>query len=124
MAWASFTRWRWPVDMVPMRAEALLAEPDRPEGVARPVGGVALGQPVDLGDVAHEVVGPGVGRQAVVLGGVADARPHRGAGRGGVEAEDLERAVVGPVQAEHQPEQGGLAGAVGAEQAGDARPRR
>ena len=102
-------------------AEALLAETDRPERIARPVGGVALRQPVDLGDVAHEVVGPGVRRQAVVLGGVADARPHGRTGPGGVEAEDLERTAVGLVQTEHEPEQGGLSRAVGAEEAGDAR---
>ena len=121
MAWASFTRWRWPVDIVPMGRKRSSPSPtDHSASLARLVAS-RVGQAVHLGDVAHEVVGPGVGRQAVVLGGVADARPHRGAGRRRVEAEHLERAAVGPVQPEHQPEQGGLARAVGAEQPGDAR---
>ena len=87
MAWASFTRWRWPVDMVPIGPEALLAQPDLPERVAGPAGGLAVGEAVDLGDVADEVVGGGVGRQGVVLGGVADPLAHRGAGADRVEAE-------------------------------------
>ena len=77
------------------RPEPLLAEPDRPEGVARAVGGVAPRQPVHLGEVAHEVVGPRVGRQAVVLGCVPDPRPHPRPGGGRVEAEHLRRSAVG-----------------------------
>ena len=46
-----------------------------------------------------------------------------GPARDRVEAEHLEVAAVGRVQAEDQAEQRGLAGAVGAEQAGDARCR-
>ena len=38
------------------RTKALLAEPHLPEGVARPRRGVAPGESVDLGDVAHEVL--------------------------------------------------------------------
>ena len=94
------------------RAEPLLAQTDLPERVAGPRGGLAVGQAVDLGDVAHEVVGAGVAGQVVVLGGVADPRPHRGPGADRVEAEHPELALVGPVQAEEHAEQGGLAGAV------------
>ena len=70
--------------------------------------------------MGHEVVGLHVGRQRLVLGGVADDGPHVGTGRHRVEAEHLEAAAVGVGEAERQAEQRGLAGAVGAEQAGDA----
>ena len=79
MAWASFTRCRCPVDMVPTGGSA--PRPGRPARARRwpgrwPRGGEA----VDLGHVAHEVVGPHVGREQVVLGGVADAGPDLGPG--------------------------------------------
>jgi hypothetical protein len=56
-----------------------------------------------------------------VLGGVADPGPDLAPGAGRVEPEDLQRAGVGRVQPEQHPDQRGLAGAVGAEQAGDPR---
>ena len=42
-------------------AEPLLAQAHLPERVAAPAGGVAMGQPVHLGQVAHEVDRPHVG---------------------------------------------------------------
>ena len=99
-------------------AEALLAEPDRPEGVARPVGGVAAG----AGRGPGRCGGRGRGRWCRAGGGGARGssrcgRARRRRPRWGRGPRTCERAVVGPVQPEHQPEQGGLAGAVGAEQA-------
>ena len=66
------------------RAEPLLAQADLPQGVAGARGGVPPGQPVELGQVANDVVGGHVGRQGIVLGCVAEAGPHLGAGHPGV----------------------------------------
>ena len=99
------------------RPAALLAQPDLPQHVRCPVGGLAVGEAVDLGDVADEVDRLHVGREQVVLGGVAEQRPDLGAGGGRVDAEHPDLALVGLVEPEDQPEQAGLAGAVGAEQA-------
>ena len=72
----------------PDRSEPLLAEPDLPERVARPAGGLAAGESVQLGDVADDVGGADVGGQGVVLGRVAEAGPHLGTGGPRVTAED------------------------------------
>ena len=90
MAWASFTRWRWPVDMVPMARKRSSPRPTCHRRVAGPTGRLPEGQAVDLGDVADEVLGGGVGRQGVVLGGVADPLAHGGAGLDRVEPEHAE----------------------------------
>ncbi len=100
------------------RPVALLAQADVPQGVAGPGPRLSPWEPVDLSQVADQVVRPYVGGQGVVLGGVADPLTHPGPGDGGVEAEDLDGALVGRMQPEDQPEQRCLAGTVGAEQAG------
>jgi hypothetical protein len=66
---------------------ALLAEANLPEHVGCPVGGLAWGQPVHLGDVAHEVDGLHVGGQQVVFGGVAEQGTHVGARGGRIDPE-------------------------------------
>ena len=76
---------------------------------------------MQFGDVAHEVDRLHVGRQRVVLGGVADPladvgpAPSSGRGRAPRSA-----PWSGRWRPSIMPEQGGLARAVGAEQAGDA----
>ena len=75
------------------RSHPLLAQADLPQHVAGPAGGLAAGQPVQLGDVADEVDRLDVRRQRVVLGRVADPLADLGAGRRGVEAEDPQLAV-------------------------------
>ena len=101
-------------------AEPLLAQAHLPERVAAPGHGVAMGETVHLGQVGHEVDRPHVGGEVVVLGGVADEGPDAGPGVDGVEAEHLDRALVGPGEAEHEAHEGRLARAVGADQPGDA----
>jgi hypothetical protein len=101
------------------RPEPLLAQPHVPERVAGPGHRLPVGEAVHLGQVPDEVVGPDVGGEGVVLGRVADPLAHLAAGGGRVEPEHLQRAGVGSVQAEHQPDEGRLAGAVGAEEPGD-----
>ena len=68
----------------PDRTEALLAEADQPERVVRPLHGRAVRQQVHLGEVAHEVARGQLRRKVVVLGRVADARPHLDARRRGI----------------------------------------
>ena len=82
------------------RPQALLAQPDLPQDVRGAVDGLLAGQTVDLRQVADEVVGGHVAGEVVVLGGVADALPDLGPDLAGVEAEDAQRAGVGPVEAE------------------------
>ena len=101
------------------RTEPLLAQPHLPQGVAGPGDGEAVGQPVDLGEVGHEIDGTHVTREVVVLGRVADEGAHLRPGPQRVEAEDADRAFVGSGQPEHESEQRRLAGPVGADEARD-----
>ena len=106
------------------RPAALLAEPHLPQGVAGPVGGLLAGQAVDLGHVAHQVHRLHIGRQQGVFGAVAEPGPHLGTGGGGVQTEHLDGPAIGPGETEDHADEGGLAGAVGPEQSGDAPAHR
>jgi hypothetical protein len=101
------------------RAVALLEQP----GVAQRVGGArARGgrrQPAQLRHVRQELGRAHLARQAVVLRHVADARAHAHAGRG-VLAEHQRPARGGAQEPHEDLDRGALAGAVLAEDAGDA----
>ena len=116
-ACASLTRWRMPVENVPIRREPLLLEPDLEEHLARAQHRGAPRQPAQLAEVHDEVARRHPARQALVLGHVADAAPQLEAARGGVDAEQPRRAGVGLDEAEQRPHERRLAGAVGAQQA-------
>ena len=103
-------------------AVALLVQAD----VAQRLGGALLGRgrreaghPAQVGD---ELGGGDVRRQAVVLGHVAGQRPDPLPVLAAVGAEHAGLPARGRQQAEQDLDQGGLARAVGADQAGDARP--
>ena len=115
-AWASLTRWRMPVENVPIRREALLLEPDLEQHLARPQHRDPARQAAQLAQVHHEVARGHPAGQALVLGHVADAPPQLEAARDGVDAEQPGRARVGLDEAEQRAHQRRLAGAVGAQQ--------
>ena len=119
MAWASLTRWRCPVLIVPTGRNRSSPETDLPQGIAGPRRRLPAGQAVQLGQVPDHVVGGHVGGQSVMLGGVTEAGPHLGAGHPRVLPEHGDGTAVRSVQPEDQAEQRGLAGSVGAEQPGD-----
>ena len=102
------------------RAVALLGQPH----VAQHVGGALAGrgerQARHLAQVHDQVAGRHVGRQAVVLGHVADQGADRAAVGGDVVAEHARAAAGRRHQAEQDLDQGGLAGAVRPDQAGHA----
>ena len=75
------------------------------------------GSPLSSPNVADDVGRRLVEGQAVVLGHVAEPRPHADRVGGDVHAADLDAALGRVGQAEQQPEQRGLAGAVRADEA-------
>ena len=102
------------------RAVALLGEADVAQHLGGPLPRRHPGQAGHHREVHDEVAGADVGRQAVVLGQVADQGPDRAALGADVVAEHLGLASGGGDEAEQDLEERGLAGAVGADQAGDA----
>ena len=102
------------------RAEPLLAEPHQPERVVGALDRGTARQQVHLGEVPHEVGRGQLGGQVVVLGRVADARPHLDARLRRILAEHAQLAAVARAEPEDQRDEGRLAGAVRAEQPGDA----
>ena len=96
------------------RAVALLGQSDVAQHVGGPLARGGVRQPGHLAHVHDQVAGGHVGRQAVVLGHVADQRADRAALGGDVVPEHPRR----PAGRRHQPEQDldqrGLARAVGA----------
>ena len=103
----------------PHRPVPLLEQSDVPEHVGRPQARGGPREAADLRHVGEELGRRDSGRQAVVLGAVADPGPElRRHAR--VLAEDLRRARVRVDQAHEQLQRGRLPGAVRAEQARDA----
>jgi len=100
--------------------EALLAQADLEQDLARPHHRRAVRDATHLGKVTDQLIGFDVGRKPVVFGRVADPLAKLVAGFQRVHPEHLELARVGPEDAEQQADQGGLAGAVRAKQAGHA----
>ncbi len=101
------------------RPVPLLGEPHVAQHVGRALPRRVVGQPRHLAHVHHEVAGGHVRRQAVVLGHVADRRADRRTVAGDVVAEHRRRPAGRGDQPEQDLDQRGLAGAVGADQAGD-----
>ena len=100
-------------------SEALLAEADLEQDLARPHHRRPVRDAAHLREVTDQLAGFHVGREPVVFRRVADALAKLVAGLQRVHPEHLELARVGPERAEQQADQRGLAGAVRAEQAGD-----
>ena len=104
------------------RPEARLVETDQVEDVRGPLAGGTRRQPTQLAERGHEVRRRLVGRQAVVLGHVAEPRPHGDGIGGDVDAAHLDAPLGRMGETEQQPKHRGLAGTVGADQP-DAAPR-
>ena len=102
--------------------EPLLAEPDLPECIVGPLDRGTPRQAVELAQMANEIGCMHVGRQVVMLRCEADARPDVDARCRGIVAEDGQLAGIARSQAEHEGDEGRLAGTVRPEQAGDAVP--
>ena len=99
------------------RPEARLVETDQVEDVRSPLAGGTRRQPAELAEGGHEVRRRLIGRQAVVLGHVAEPRPHGDGIGGDIDAAHLDPPLRRVGEPEQQPEHRGLAGAVGADQA-------
>ena len=84
----------------PDRTEALLAEADQPERVVRALHGRAAREQVHLREVPDEVGRRELRRKVVVLGRVADARPHLDPGRRRILAEHGQLAGVAGAEPE------------------------
>ena len=106
--------------VAPHRAVPLLGEPDVAQYVGRALAGRDVRKPRHLAHVHDQVARGHVGGQAVVLGHVAHERANARAFGRDVVAEDPGRPRAGRHQAEQDLDQRGLAGAVGADEAGDA----
>ena len=119
IAAASFTRCRWPGRHRADRAEALLAEPDEPERVVRPLHGGAAGEKVHLGEVPDEIGRGELRREIVVLRRVADAGSRLDSRSRGIAAEDGQLAVVARAETEDDGDERRLARTVRAEQPRD-----
>src|SRR4029079_19703364 len=102
--------------------KALLAEPDEPQRVVRPLHCRAPRQQVLLGEVPDELGGGQLRGEVVVLGGVPDARADRDPGRGRILPEHGQLARVTGAQAEHERDEGRLPRAVRAEEPRDPGP--
>ena len=102
-------------------AVALLVQPDVAEDLGRPLARGVRRQPRDAAHVGHELGRRHVGRQAVVLGHVADELADLGAVPGHVQVEHDGRPAGRRDEAEQDLDQRRLAGAVRADQADDAR---
>lgn len=90
-------------------AVALLVQPDVAQGVGGPLAGGGRREPGHARHVDDELRGGDVGRQAVVLGHVADAFADGTAVRGDVESEHGGAALGGGGQSEQDFDQRGLA---------------
>ena len=99
-------------------AVALLVQADVAQGVRGALAGGGRRQPGHARHVDDELGGRDVGRQAVVLGHVADPLADGGALGGDVEAEHGGAALGGGGQTQQDLDQGGLAGSVGADESG------
>jgi hypothetical protein len=102
-------------------AVTLLVEADVAQRLRRALAGRRTRQAAHPAEVGDQLGRAEVGRQAVVLRQVADARPHRRRVRRGVEPEHPYLAAGRRQQAQHDLDQCGLARAVGADQTHDAR---
>ena len=101
------------------RAVALLVQPDVAEDLGGPLAGGRARQARHPRHVGDEVGGRGVGRQAVVLGHVADELADRRALGAHVEAHDRRVARRRLEEPEQDLDERALAGAVGADEADD-----
>ena len=96
---------------------------EHPDREQRRIGCGAVGDRVQIGHVADELPGGEAGRNGFVLGDERNAAMHP-AVAARVAALDAHRALIHADETGHRAEQGGLAGAVRTEQAGDPRPER
>src|SRR5919107_5376157 len=96
---------------------ALVREPETLQELLRPLAGLLLRHPVVAGVEDKGLLHGQEPVQVDLLGGDPDDPPRLPELAVGVPAEDLNRAGVGPDEADHAVDKGGLAGAVGPEQA-------
>ena len=101
-------------------AVALLVEPDVAERFSGAFARGGGGEPGHAAHVGHEVSGGHIYRKAVVLGEVADEFADLERMRECVDAQDFYRTARWGEEAEEDADEGGFAGAVGADQADDA----
>ena len=106
----------------PDRPESLLAEPDLPESVVRPLDRRSGGEPVQLAEVPHEIGGVDVRWEVVVLRSEPDAGAHLDPGRRRIVPEHGELTGVAGAQAQDERDERRLPRSVRTEQARDAVP--
>ena len=99
------------------RSEPGLVETDEVEDVGRPLARRPRRQPAQLAEGRHHVGRGLIEREAVVLGHVAEPRPHADRVVGDVDAAHLDAALGRVGEAEQQTERRRLAGAVGTDEA-------
>ena len=98
------------------RAKARFVETNEIEDVRRPLTSRASRQSTQLAERCHHVGGGLVERQTIVLGHVAEARPHRDRVGADIDSTDLDRTLGRSRQPKQQAEHRRLAGAVRADQ--------
>ena len=95
-------------------------QPDQEEGLRGSPPRFDRRDPAELRGIRHEVGRGLVQGKALVLGHVADPLAEPGRVFGHRRSEDRDLPVGRPDEAEHEPDEGGLAGAVGPDEAGHA----
>ena len=123
-AWASLVRWRIPVEKPPIGRKRASSRPTRSRMSEARWRAARGGSPLSSPKVATTSDADLIERQAVVLGHVAEPRPHGDGIGGDVDAAHLDAALRRVGEPEQQPEHRGLAGAVGADQADEATRER
>ena len=119
IAEASLTRCRWPVDIVPTGRKRSSPRPTSHSASFARWTAARRGSRCISARWRTKSVAASSDRQVVVLGRVADPRPHLDAGRRGIPAEHGQLAAVPRAEPEDERDERRLAGAVRAEQAGD-----
>ena len=103
--------------------DAAVGDVEQADGRQRGVGCVAVADPAQVGAVAHELAGGQPGRDGLVLGDEGQVAVDAAVAPR-VAAVDADVTLVDADRAGHRPHQRRLAGAVRAEQPGDAGPER